>query len=442
MELARQRDDSSRLEQLVLPPVKRQELTVVGGGLSSLVFATQLLYGSGPVSDGEKERLLRLSSLPNRQLDSVCMLSAGASIAYEGARGPFSRFLTLSGSDQRERRVEIERMRARTKAEFSERGFSYCEGTTVTSVARLSSGAYRLQVRGNYGGGIVETDKLALAVGHSLREVPSALKKYVIQGAGALCQKLDSAQSGEISDQECLARILGRYSPAPNASLRIALVGVGMSFVEVVKILENLLEKPRSAHGKYTLIGSGIPVELVVYSPRLSTVSGSWQELAVAVQKGLEELPPISDGIDADRAEDESRDYKQSSVARIRKLGEAGQIVLVPRLFDWNSAYPQGGLVHYQADLCGPDKLSCIIDCAPFVEGLTAQQAEIVRTLDDVELVRVTRSQWSATCKPVARHRLALLGAAFTPRSKWNEMTWRDQATKAIVGFYPPENAV
>lgn len=427
------------LQHLVLPPVDRQELTVVGGGLSSLEFASQLLHSSGPLWDGERERLLKISSLPKRGVDSVCMLSAGPSVAYEGARGPFSRFLTLSGSDRIERRAQMARIRANIKAGFSERGFSYCEGSTVTSVAKTTSGAYRLQVHGAYGGKVVETERLALALGHSLRQIPDTLKEFVIQGAGDLCRRLETAQNEDVSDAGCLARTLGRYSAASNGTLRIALVGVGMSFIEVVKILENLLERPKSTHGKYTISGSDTPVELVVYSPRLSAAGGSWQELCYAVEKGLQELPPIQDGDSLQKAEAESREYKASAVARIRKFGEAGQLLIAPRRFDWESVEVRDNKVLAQSNYSGPDEISCIIDCAPFVEGLTAQQAEIVKNVEDVELVKLTTTEWFAKCRPIARQRLALLGAAFTPRKKWNETTWKGQATEALIGFYPPE---
>jgi hypothetical protein len=427
------------ISELCLPPRECQDIAIIGGGLSSLTFASQLLYSSGQLADDEFHRLSKLSSLPKRGLGPVCVLSAGNSIAYEPANGEFSKFLTLSGSDRLGRRDELISLRNMIKASLQTRGGSYCEGATVRKIIKSEEGGYQIRVAGEYGERCVKARKLAIALGHTLREIPESIRTHVIMGAGELCATLDTYHANQVPYEDCLTHLLRNYKTTSEGSLRIGMVGVGMSFVEVVKIFEALLDKPSHETGKYTIRGSSIPVEFVVYAPRLTYDKVSWQDLCQSVEKGLSELPPVYSGPDRQRAEDESLEYKKAGVSRVGHFGKSGQLRVIPRRFDWALADKRDGMIRTNAELDGPGELSCIIDCAPFINGLSEKQADILRELADIQISKRGELEWWAELAQGARRNIALLGAAFTPSSRWNESQWAEQATEALIEFYSPD---
>jgi hypothetical protein len=96
-------------------------------------------------------------------------------------------------------------------------------------------------------------------------------------------------------------------------------------------------------------------------------------------------------------------------------------------------------MIRTNAELDGPGELSCIIDCAPFINGLSEKQADILRELADIQISKRGELEWWAELAQGARRNIALLGAAFTPSSRWNESQWAEQATEALIEFYSPD---
>jgi hypothetical protein len=82
--------------------------------------------------------------------------------------------------------------------------------------------------------------------------------------------------------------------------------------------------------------------------------------------------------------------------------------------------------------------LSCIIDCAPFIEGISTSQKQILDGLPALRFSPASAGGWKTEIEDeTARKRLALLGAAFSTKREWGVQNFEQEAQKAIATFFP-----
>jgi hypothetical protein len=363
----------------------------------------------------------------------VRLLSGGKSLAYSPFKGEFAEFLTVSGTDRYRRDHALAHYRAHIETQFRLRRFDFSRMIKATRITETSTGTFRIETSGVDGSGAFEAKKAVLALGHSLKEVAPHLQKYVIQGGGHLCEQLRNELAAGVPKSECLGRLLSRFKRTENGAVRIGLIGVGATTIEVVKVFETLLEPPSEANSRYRTKGSGIPVEFVVFAPQVPPDCATAPALFELMSRGFG-----PDEVDGRPQSEEFVVYKRESVDRFRRLFSAGQLDVERRRFNWDDIIIHDEGVIEGTEAGAPRMFSCLIDCAPFIEGFGRAQRSVIQDLAGLHLWSIGNGGWRAQRDEV-RHkgRLALVGAAFSPKVRWLVNHFQVQARQTMDEFYP-----
>jgi hypothetical protein len=361
----------------------------------------------------------------------MSLLASGESQAYAPIRGPFSEFLTLSGSDKHPRVNGLDLLTGIVSDMFRERSFHFERDTRATRVTTSQSGAFRVEARRGGESLEFESDKLVLALGHTMKEVSCELRHHVILGAGELCRRLANELPLAGSKEGALDRLLAQYKRFNGETVRIGLVGLGASMIEVVKIFETLLGKPDEVDHRYRTQGSGIPVELVIYDHH-SRIDGS---LFDGFRRNLRQLLSVSPEVDM---LPESREFNEVAEARFVNFAKSAQIRVVPDWINWSRVVLSDGFVIPKTEpASNSEVLSVIIDCAPFMEGIDQQQKEVIEDLDMVKFDQIEPSRWRAPqVDPAWKRRLAFVGACALPRGQWSIPSIEAQVKQIVEDFY------
>jgi|GEM_PF-4097378 len=415
----------------LLVPSTSRDLAIIGGGLGGLSVgkaAIELVQSyKESVRDCPSEARVPIHS----PIKTMSLLVGGESLAYSPVRGDFSELLTLSGTDKYSRVAGLDRFRQCVEDMFREFSFEFKRDTVATSITKGERGTFLVEESSANGRSHFESEKLVLALGHTLREVSSELHHYVIRGAGELCAKLARELPQSDSKEACLDRLLMKFKPVRGESIRIGLVGLGASMIEVVKILETLLEKPDGEDGKYLTVHSRQPIEIVIFDPHIKHVGTLFYGLYGRLWSLL--------GSSQQETTDDVTQYNSATVGRFEKFYTSGQLSIEPYRIDWNTVRVCDHVLVPKTET-GREltALSLLIDCAPFEEGIGPEQYAVIEALDMIELEKVKSSLWRAHgVTPEWKDRLALAGAAVIPRRGWSSGRIEDQAKEIIGDFYP-----
>jgi hypothetical protein len=200
---------------------------------------------------------------------------------------------------------------------------------------------------------------------------------------------------------------------------------------EVIKVFDTLLMKPDHRSDKYTVPGSRMPVEFVIYDSHLATHKDTYQALLALLAQRLATTHETNFST-------EVRQSNRNIAERFIKLWSAGQIKLIPHRVDWNQVGLHEGLVTTNtASDSSPELLSLLIDCAPFEEGIGHEQRATIERLPMVDLKQIKPGLWQINAvAPEWKNRLAFAGAAILPRWQWNAEQLQNQAKTIIDTFY------
>ncbi len=402
------------------------DLAIVGGGMSGLAVAGELL--SRIELKGERESPF-LAEIPSH----VRLLCGGKSWAYSPVEGQFGDYLTVSGTDKYRRDDALQYHRDKTERGFRKLGYSFEKGVHARGIRDTDDNTFEVTAQSTSGTETFRVKKIVLALGHTLKEVPVALQPYVILGGGDLCQRLSNELTAGVSREECIERLLSHYKRMPDGVVRIALVGLGATTIEVMRVFESLLSPPTQESDKYLTKSSRTPVEFVVYAPN---ISGSKSHVAALFEEMNRSFGP--DGTPEKPLHPEFISYKLESVARFRRIHEAGQLTVLPRRFEWNDLCVHEDVVIEGVRQSISQPFSCIVDCSPYVEGFGTEQRHLLMGLEDLHMWKVSEGAWRAVRDDeVHKGRLALVGSAFTAKSKWLVPTFQQQAREIIDEFFP-----
>jgi hypothetical protein len=359
------------------------------------------------------------------------LLVGGDSLAYSPLRGEFSELLTLTGSDAHPRVGGLDLLRSIVAASFDALSFDFELDTRATRVALGEDRDFRVEVCRAGKPSCFTSERLVLALGHTLREVTSELRPYVIRGGGELCTELARALPLVSGREACLDSILERYRKVNGEVIRIGLVGLGASTFEVLKVFETLLREPDEYSPKYRLPMSGTPVEFVLYDSHLAGATHPYQRLLKLLLERLA-IPREADVVQA------VRDSNKKVAERFIKFCESKQIHLEPSRFDWDEAgVSEGFVVATRNSSVSSNQLSLVIDCAPFEEGIGVEQRALFKELKMVDLQEVKPRLWKVKdIDPSWRGRLAFAGASVLPRWRWNVDQMKEDAKEIIGRFY------
>jgi hypothetical protein len=414
--------------------VSERELAIVGGGLGGLLVGKAAAEHAMAFRRSEITPSSAKGSSVGSPIRSVRLLVGGESSAYSPIRGPFSEFLTLSGTDASTRAGGLDLLRGIVAEMFTSLSFDYEAHTRATKVTMGDNDRFQLHVCEGGKQSCFESEKLVLALGHALREVPPDLRQHVIRGGGELCMRLAKALPDAQSYEQCLEHVLSPYKRINGETIRIGLTGLGSSTFEVMKILDTLLTKPDGAAGKYRLPISGTPIELVVFEPHLGDWKDPYQSLLQLL--AMRFLMPTEMPTPA-----ESRQANGKIVERFLKFQESGQLVLVPERLEWMAIRLREGFIETDSKsvMC-PEQLSVVIDCSPFEEGLGPEQRAVFEELDMVTLNQVKPNLWRVKgIKPEWQGRLAFAGAIALPKYTWSAERIEAQAKQIIGSFFGPK---
>lgn len=374
-------------------------------------------------------------------ISSVSLLLGGGSLAYSPVQGPFAEYLTESGFERSPREGVLSRFRDSLESEFHSRGFEFDRSARASKVKLSADGRFRVETSRAEGRSYFEAEKVVLALGHTLRDIPAELRRNVIQGAGELCVKLTEELPHSSSREECLARLLSRYPRTAEGIVRIGLAGVGASMIEVVKIIESLLDKPSDPSDKYRTRGHGTPVELVIFDAEVGREGSLFDGLCSRLRRFLSSSEVTTFQSPLSVAQ-EIEKFKRNAETRLVRFNSSRQLQVVPSRVDWTRLMLQEGFIVPSTDiseLSAP--LSVLIDCAPFEQGIDGEQRAVIEELPILNFQQLKPSLWSASrVEQQCKGRLALAGAAFRPKTEWAALRMYTQACQIIDEFYgqPP----
>jgi len=111
---------------------------------------------------------------------------------------------------------------------------------------------------------------------------------------------------------------------------------------------------------------------------------------------------------------------------------------VIPDRVNWDSLTVSEGIIApstYGSMKSQP--LSVIIDCAPFEQGINADQKAVINELPILNFEQLKPQLWKATRnEDLCRGRLALAGAAFRPKTEWGVQLMHSQAREIISEFF------
>jgi hypothetical protein len=267
-----------------------------------------------------------------------------------------------------------------------------------------------------------------------MRDVSDQLRDIVVQGSGDLCRRLArELDRGGHTKRACLDNFLSRYEKV-DGEMRIGLAGFGASSLEVLKILLSLLD---NSTGRYCTPLSTIPVKIVLFDAKVERTHHVVDGLIFYMKESLTQIATSESGESITRAE--LNDFIEAAEARLKLLAAGGQLKLIQQRFDWNSMVVNDGklVANYREE--APVELSCVIDCAPFIEGLSDAQKSIIEELQPpLAFEEVSSGIWRTTLGEAQfNESLALIGAAFTPKSTWSTTQFHMEADRILESFFP-----
>lgn len=372
-------------------------------------------------------------------LSRVSFLVGGASLAFSPVPGEFGAYLTLAGSDSARRDAALQRCRDYVEAGFKSLGFDFRNNCVAQKITLTPDNRFRIRVSGTHQESVLESKKLILALGHTLKERPQELRDYIFSGTNDLCRRLSREIKGSSSHQECLERVLSGYTRRADGSIRIALVGLGSTFTEAMKIFHTLLDPPNGVREVYRTRGSRTPIEFVLYAPQLAGDTPPVEQLLRKVRifhsyitgsNKPDSLMTIVDNVES---------YKAAELRRLEEFVRTGQLQITTERFDWDSIRLSDGGITVQSASGTFEEFSCILDCSPFRVGIDEKQKCLIEEITPLRFTPTDQETWMTDLKDETfSNRLALIGSAFVAKDRWGLGTISEHATTALQKFFPP----
>ena len=427
---------SGSLEDLKVPKAG-QDVIVIGGGMAGLT-AVEVLIGSifGERRDIDEQRT-RAEDARFNQVSHVSLLAGGNSLAFSPVQGPFGSFLTVAGSDDIRRDSQHEGFSRKIEAMFKYLKFDFRRNCFAERIKRTPNNSFRVTAIKDGAVHELEANKLILAIGHSLKDTPSELRQHVIRGTGELCMRLDSFLSSSTDMKECMDNLLAELRPTSDGKIRIALVGLGATLVEAVKIFQSLLNQPECKGGWFAPRPGIANVEFVLYDPQVALGTEGHPDLLSYIRRYQRSVQGT--GSPASILTTESIDaYKQAVERRIEVFTDSRQLRIVPARFSWDEISVRNGLVNLPNDRGLTSEFSLVLDCSPFRRGVNATQKTLLEGTDAFRFKRLDAETWEAELKNECdRNQIGLMGAAFAPKHEWGMDPIYQQAYRSMQVLFP-----
>lgn len=431
-----QKPAPSTFESLRSPVIGRQDLVIVGGGASGISAAMRLAekveagLGHGPLPSGQKPRFGDLSR--------VSLLHGGESLAFSPVAGEFGNYLTLSGSDCIRRDETLRKCRDHVETKFRKLGFDFRKNSFAQKITWRPDSQFQIRVSDPGQGGLIETSKLILALGHTLKERPQELREFIIPGTNGLCQRLSQELPASANQRECMDRVLSSYKRVGDNTIRIAVVGLGSTFLEAVKIFYALLEHPEHPRGLYRTCKTHRTIELVLFDHRLTDDSSPTEQMLAKVKNFHAHLKGYTKPDSFMTVIEDVEPYKAAELHRITEFVRTNQLRIQAERFNWDSLRAADGGIQVRRATGEVQEFSCVLDCAPFHEGIDAKQKKIIEGIDALQFTPTSQGTWMTSLKDQTfSNRLALIGAAFVDKYKWGLATMNEQACRSLDALFP-----
>ena len=423
------------LSFLRTPPIERKDLVIVGGGPSGVTAAMRLIHDM----EQDAAESLQKGTTPTRfkGLSSVTMLAGGPSLAFSPVTGDFGAFLTLYGSDKTRRDETLASSTRFVERKFAHYRFDFKKKAFAKTIEVGPDQRYLIATETTEGPRMLSAKKLVLAVGHSLKERPLEVQEHVFKGTNDLCSHLQAQSPLAKSREECLDRLLSKCQRTPDGSVRIGLVGMGLTFLEVIKIFHALLDPPHGPHRAYRTRGSGIPVQFVLYDPRFNAGIDPIDGMVIHLDNFHAHISNDPEPGSLLTAEGVAA-YKRAEKGRIHDLVRTKQVSVVPERFDWSSIHlNQGAVVSSRKD-GRQERFSLVIDCSPFNVGISKEQRALMVGIPALNFTPTPDGTFQAELqRDTPATSIALVGAAFAPRDKWGLGTLNEQGMQAVDSLFP-----
>lgn len=287
----------------------------------------------------------------------------------------------------------------------------------------------------------MQARKIILALGHSLRETPDELQTHIIRGTGELCRRLSELHAPASAKEQTLDAFLSRFRPMEDGVIHIAIVGFGASCVEAIKIFHSLLAPPDPTHPFFHTVRSLAPVQFTLIDSGISRFFGSKPiDLMEYIRNCHEKVEGSDDPGSLLKKRDEEL-QKQAVQTRFSTLMRSGQLKVIGSRLNWNEVRLHDGLVQVPMSDGGSKSFSCVVDCAPFINGIGPKHRDLLAGLPALKITPHRDGAWHVDLRDESfRSQVGLVGAAFRPPSDWDATAIFRHAVQTVLDLFPSKS--
>ena len=428
---------ASPLANLKGPAREGDDLVIVGGGPSGLSAAMRLVENIASERNAHGQRPNHIPRFGG--LSRVSFLIGGKSLAFSPVEGEFGAYLTLSGSDSARRDESLQRCRDYAEGRFKSLGFDFRKNCAAQKVTVTPDNRFRIRVHGPNEDSFIETKKLILALGHTLKQRPQELREHILSGTNDLCCRLTRELKSSSNHQECLDRLMSGYTRMADGTIRIALVGLGSTFLEVIRIFHALLDPPNGPRDLYLTRRSRTPIEFVLYAPQLTGDTPPTEQMLNKVGIFHSYITGASKPDTFLNVIHDVESYKAAELHRLEEFVRTKQLQVTTQRFNWDSIRRSDGGIFVQSANGAFEEFSCILDCSPFAVGIDEKQKEVIDHISALRFTPTDHGTWMTDLKDETfSNRLAIIGSAFIEKDRWGLGTMNEHATTALKALFPP----
>jgi hypothetical protein len=224
----------------------------------------------------------------------------------------------------------------------------------------------------------------------------------------------------------------------PDGRIHVGLVGFGASFTEAIKIFHSLLVPPTEEHPYFHTARSRTPVHFTLLEPYLNRFFGTNPIDLMEFFASVLEPDPRYEHLKSADAKSQEMEQKNAFRSRVRQLCRHGQLDCVPARLIWESVALIDGVVEGNATDRGRHMYSCVVDCAPFIEGIGEQHKRVLEEIPDLSFAQIGGKEWRAELRTESsKSQIGLVGAAFCPRDTWDAAMIYDHSMKTVQQLFP-----